>query len=176
MSVINKKGKAAWHIVKAWDGEGIVLSQSTKDTTLQIRFGTDQQSEEQRMNFDAELKKPLFVVQGRACTLNEARDRIPITALNSKNALVGNRNTALANEGLSKIASAGASLEVRNLVVARLRADPQSEFRFIDGRKFTGSEAAQEVVNHTKEGEYFLKIEKRTMEIVLDAIKKGRVQ
>ncbi len=127
------------------------------------------------MNFDAELKKPLFLVQGRACTLNEARVRMPQIALNARDASIMNRSVVLANEGLINM-SRGRTDDLRQLVVERLKADPDAEFRFIDGRKFTGMEAAQEVLRHTKEGEYFVKLEKRTMEIVLNAIREGKVQ
>ena len=128
------------------------------------------------MNFDTELKKPLFFINGRACTLSEAqRTQTRITGLYTFSGSSNiNEAVVLANEGLTKIANSKSD-DVRQLIVERLKSDPKTEFRFIDGRKFNGIQAAQEILRHTKEGEYFVKLERRTIQIVLEAIREGKV-
>jgi hypothetical protein len=129
------------------------------------------------MNFDNELKKPLFFINGRACTLNEAqRTQTRRTGLYTFSGSSNiNEAVALANDGLIKIANSKSD-DIRQLIVERLQSDPKKEFRFINGKKYNGIQAAQEILQHTKEGEYFVKLEKRTIQIVLEAIREGKVK
>lgn len=127
------------------------------------------------MNLERELRKPLFIVHGKAMTLNEAKSAAPITSLNASGSQGAIRASAaeIASEGLLKIATVG-DADLRNLVVSRLQAEPSARFRFLDGREFSGTQAAEEVKKRTQEGDYFLRLEKRTMEIVLKELRAGK--
>jgi hypothetical protein len=122
------------------------------------------------MNLEAELKKPLFFYRGRAQTLNEAIANRSHYEFSGRDVVYGSSNKAIANEGLEKLASL-AEDETRQLVISRLQAVPDAKFRFLDGRTFSGLEAAKEVREHTKEGDYFVRLEKRAIEIVLNELK-----
>ena len=64
--------------------------------------------------------------------------------------------------------------QLKELVVNRLQSDRTEKFEFLDGRSFSGEEAANEVCKRTAIGQYFLELEKETLRIVQEAFRKGQ--
>lgn len=123
------------------------------------------------MNLKAELDLPVFIDHGRAVTLREF-------AVERKNVLEGRtlrsfsaeiKSLLLANEAVASYTPPLA----RQLALARLRANPTAVFRFVGGKKFSASEAMNEIERDTAAGKYFTKIQKRAAEIALEAVKTG---
>jgi hypothetical protein len=127
------------------------------------------------MNMSTELRKPLCWFRGQGLTLAEAKTVLPqTTGANLGSGRQADRATRLvAVEALNKLKRQGIA-RTRQLVVQRLRAVPRAKFRLLDGRIFSGREAANEVERGSPEGEYFLQLERRTLEIVLQALQSGR--
>lgn len=65
--------------------------------------------------------------------------------------------------------------EVKDLVITRLESDQAERFEFLDGRIFSGREAAKEVRENTRVGGYFLDLEKETLRIVQGAFFDGEL-
>lgn len=82
------------------------------------------------------------------------------------------RTFSACNEAVANMSAS----EAKNLAVARLRANPNAVFRFVDGRKFSALQAVDEVARDTEVGKYFTKIQKRAAEIALEALDAGKIQ
>jgi hypothetical protein len=63
--------------------------------------------------------------------------------------------------------------QLKELVVNRLQSDRNEKFEFLDGRSFSGEEAAKEVCKRTAIGQYFFELEKETLRIVQEAFRRG---
>jgi hypothetical protein len=64
-------------------------------------------------------------------------------------------------------------VEVKELVVNRLESDQNEMFEYLDGRNFTGMEAAREVCKLSAIGKFFLELEKETLRLVQAAFLRG---
>lgn len=133
------------------------------------------------MNFEAERRKPIFLVRPRA--LNEGAGRLIKQAVEGHQAFASGigddvmikvaEARSLPSHALFKVAQLS-NRELRDLVVLRLKADPAEKFEFLDGTVFTGEQAAREVTQSTSKGQYFLELEKETLSIVQEAYFEGK--
>jgi hypothetical protein len=133
------------------------------------------------MNFSSEHNKPIFVARPTMLNasnsvqmVNEAlANRSLLLAKHSGDYIV--KTSAARQLRKSSLVSLEAStdLEIKDLVVARLESDQDQKFRFLDGREYSGAEAAREVSGGTEVGKYFLELEKETVRIVQEAFNRG---
>lgn len=136
------------------------------------------------MNFDFERQKPLFVVRGEQIKYASAFRNRMITALN-------NHSAFMTRDGQNYIVEAIAAKflpqeillnidqaqphEAKELIIQRLKASTSEKFEFLDGRIYSGDEAAREVEKGSDIGKYFLDIEKETIKIVQAAAREGQL-
>lgn len=135
------------------------------------------------MNYTAEQNKPLFVVRD-VQVRNFSAQRTMNEALASNMAVHAERvddfmvksgaAKRLPREILVKVAEAS-PIEIKELVVRRLKADAAEKFEFVDGNVFTGAEAATEVERESPIGRYFLELEKETLRIAQQAHFDGKL-
>ena len=133
-----------------------------------------------RMEFASELNKPLFV-----CRPERVYALYPDVV---KDALANNTAVRGRFVGrlLLKVAAArrmtwkaliplddADPVEVKELVVSRLEADATETFEYVDGRTFTGAEAAMEVCKRSAIGEFFMELEKETLRRLQAAFQRG---
>lgn len=128
------------------------------------------------MNWQRELNKPIFInSDGRFVTLAEAKARLhESTALNASYRTMPKVLTTFASRGFSKFAAASEE-EQKRLAVARLKSEPTRQFRFLDGTVFTAAQAVEEIERRTPQGDYFLKLEERAIELAEEALAKGQI-
>lgn len=123
------------------------------------------------MNFDAEKAKPLAIGDdGNLVTLDEVL--LHSRRLSSRR--VGHQRNASPLAGFVKAAEA-APEKLTKLIVARLLADRDRQFRLIDGREFSVEQAANEVQKKTEVGDYFKRLELRTIKIVEESLANGEI-
>lgn len=129
------------------------------------------------MNWAREYNKPIFLdANGRLVTLGEAKEKMQrFGALTENLRGLSAGVSAFASRGMTKVAEATHD-QVKQLVIGRLKSEQDRRFRLMDGREFTGDQAAQAVATGTKEGQYFLRLEKRAIELVETALAKGEVK
>jgi hypothetical protein len=135
------------------------------------------------MNFQSEQNKPLFVVRN-VQVRNFSAERTMNDALASNTAVHAERvddfmvksaaAKRLPREILVKVADAS-PVEIKELVIRRLKADAAEKFEFVDGHTFTGVEAATEVERESAMGRYFLALEKETLRIAQQAHFDGKL-
>src|SRR5579859_4694392 len=107
------------------------------------------------MNLNTELNKPLFFRQGRGQTLNEVRASRTQTLHNFGNIASASStlDREILNEAINRLSAPNEDIE--QLIVLRLKSVPDAKYKLLDGRVFSGTQAAEEVKNHTKEGRFF---------------------
>ena len=136
------------------------------------------------MNFTTELNKPIFVARptmlrsfNSATLINEAlASEGAIYAANSGDYIIKASTARRLQKSTFVSVDESTISEIKDLVVARLEADREEKFQFLDGRMFTGPEAAKEVTAGTKVGTYFLEVEKETLRIVQEAFLRGELK
>jgi hypothetical protein len=135
------------------------------------------------MNFASERNKPIFVARP-----------VRVSAFNSQGII----NEALANSTVIRAKDSGDYIvkaaaarrlphslllsvaeaspeEIKDLIVSRLETDKDEKFQFLDGKVFSGADAAKEVAQNTRVGKYFLELETETLRIVQEAFLKGEI-
>jgi len=136
------------------------------------------------MNLITERNKPIFVARARSIQFCNAND-VLTEALANSTAL---HASAVDDEIMVKASAArklprqtlltvdDATLsEVKELVISRFRIDSTEKFEFLDGRTFSGAEAANQVREESEIGKYFLELEKENLRILQDAFRKGQI-
>ena len=128
------------------------------------------------MNWTSEYSKPLFAtVTGHTLTLQQALHSKVLLEKRSPILRASASDQQFSAVGVFKAASMNTPV-TKQLVIQRLKADPQQTFRFLDGREFNAEQAAAEVERESTEGKYFMKIEKRTVAIVQEAFARGEIR
>jgi len=125
------------------------------------------------MNFQSEMNKPVFACRdGGYLTLRQASDRRITYATRSLSNFSGGMIKASAAQQFLTETKADPTA-IRDLVLRRLQCDPAKRYQFLDGREFTAAQAATEIERNTREGQYFLRLERRALEIIREAFEKG---
>jgi hypothetical protein len=133
------------------------------------------------MDFTSESRKPIFVTRSSAIQsynssriLNESLANFSaIPARNSQDIMVKASAARLLPRATLVTLTNATSAEVKELVIARLENDREEKFEFLDGRTFSGPEAATQIKDGTRIGDYFLALEKETLKIVQEAFFRG---
>lgn len=139
------------------------------------------------MNFASEMNKPIFVSRNRQIQLCSASRALNEALANDT--VIKATNSSNSDDVFVKAAAAvklpkqvlvsvdeSSSDELKELVTKRLEIDGAVSFEFLDGRKFTGREAAREVEQGSEIGRYFLEAETETLRILQDAFAKGELR
>ncbi|MGA2604265.1 MAG: hypothetical protein ABSG14_08555 [Verrucomicrobiia bacterium] len=131
------------------------------------------------MNWQGEYDKPVLIARNEVVTLRQAL-RSPAVLQNDQMFRASRANELIGKSGAAILAEAinfsGESPDrLRKLVVARLQSQPDRRFRFVDGREFTAQQAAAEVQRESTEGQYFTKLEKHTLDLIQEALRKGQI-
>lgn len=134
------------------------------------------------MNFQSEQNKPVFMMRPLVLAANEGT--LSGRSFQIKKAaradFSGDYMLKIAEARgvppglLVKVADATAD-ELKDLVIQRLKADSDEKFEFLDGRVFSGAQAAEEVRKKSKVGDYFLELETETVRIVQEAFLNNKV-
>lgn len=136
------------------------------------------------MNLSTERNKPIFVTRPDTISFYKARGIINealanLTAIHAKASgdfiIKASAAKKLPARTLVPINEA-TEIEAKELVIARLEAvGPDEKIQFLDGRTFSGPEAAEEVRKGSKVGKYFLELETETIRIVQEAFLHGEL-
>ena len=134
---------------------------------------------EVEMNWQAEYDKPVLILKNNMVTLREALQR-PLDIQAEFSVRAGDTRESVGKSCMYALASLINSSEsapdqLRAVVVARLRSQPSRRFRFVDGKEFTAEQAASEVQAESAAGQYFTKLERRTLELIQHALQRGEL-